>query len=80
MAVVPHTSERVAPAERLLTPAQFGEETSTSERFARRLIDERRIRFVKLGRFVRIPESAVADFVAAGTVEPMRAARGGGAR
>jgi len=74
-------STQVAPVvERLLTPVEFGEATNTSERFARRLIDERRIRFVKLGRFVRIPASAVADFVSDGTVEPMRAARGGGAR
>jgi hypothetical protein len=34
------------------------------------LILERRIRFVKLGRLVRIPESAVAAMVEAGTVEP----------
>jgi excisionase family DNA binding protein len=42
-----------------------------SERFARRLIAERRIRFVKTGRGVRIPESAIREFVAAGTVEPV---------
>jgi hypothetical protein len=35
------------------------------------LILERRIRFVKLGRLVRIPESAVAAMVEAGTVEPV---------
>lgn len=42
-----------------------------SARFARRLIAERRIRFVKVGRAVRIPESAIAEFVAAGTVDPV---------
>lgn len=62
--------------ERLLTCAEFGAETNTSERFARRLIAERRIRFVKLGgRLVRIPESAKDEFIAAGVVEP----RGGAA-
>ncbi|MFI7578564.1 hypothetical protein [Micromonospora sp. NPDC049497] len=34
---------------------------------------ERRIRYVKLGgHHVRIPETALADFIAAGTIEPMR--------
>jgi len=64
-------------AERLLTCAEFGEETNTSERFARRLVAERRIRFVKLGgRYVRIPESAMRTYVADGMVEPAR--RGAG--
>jgi len=43
-----------------------------SARFARRLIAERRIRFVRVGRNVRIPESAIEEFIAAGTVEPLR--------
>ena len=61
------------PAERLLTVAEAAEYLNTSQRFPRRLIAERRIRFVKLGRFVRIPESALGEFVAAGLVEPMTA-------
>lgn len=56
--------------ERLLTAAQVAELLSTSERFPRRLIAERRIRFVRVGRHVRIPASALADFIAAGVVEP----------
>src|SRR6266851_1215944 len=47
-------------AERLLTVAQAAELLATTERFPRRLIAERRIRFVRLGRHVRIPESADA--------------------
>lgn len=43
----------------------------TSERFVRRLIAERRIEFVKVGRHVRIRESALLAFVVAGTVEPL---------
>jgi hypothetical protein len=35
------------------------------------LIEERRIRFVRIGRHVRIPESALRDFIAAGLVEPI---------
>jgi excisionase family DNA binding protein len=56
--------------ERLLTVAQAAERFGTSERFPRRLIAERRIRFVRVGRHVRIPESAVVAFIDEGTVEP----------
>ena len=59
-------------AERLLTVQEAGEMLNTGERFPRRLIAERRIRFVRVGRHVRIPESAIADYVAAQTVEAMR--------
>jgi excisionase family DNA binding protein len=40
-------------------------------RFPYRLIAERRIRFVRVGRHVRIPESALREFIEAGTVEPV---------
>ncbi|WP_396454557.1 excisionase family DNA-binding protein [Actinomadura sp.] len=59
------------PAERLLTVAEAAEYLNTSQRFPRRLIEERRIRFVRVGRFVRIPESALHEFIAAGLVEPV---------
>ncbi len=58
--------------DRLLTVAQVAELLGTTERFPRRLIAERRIRFVRVGRHVRIPESAVREFVAVSTVEPVR--------
>ncbi|MFB4318120.1 excisionase family DNA-binding protein [Actinomadura sp. 21ATH] len=62
--------------ERLLTVAEAAEVLSTSERFPRRLIAERRIRFVRLGEpgkrgYVRIPESALREYIAGGLVEPM---------
>jgi excisionase family DNA binding protein len=57
--------------ERLLTVEQVAERLGTTVRFPRRLIEERRITFVKVGRHVRIPESAVADFVTANTVAPV---------
>jgi excisionase family DNA binding protein len=60
--------------ERLLTVAQAAELLGTTERLPRRLIAERRIEFVKLGRHVRIPESALAAFIEAGRVGPMAAA------
>ena len=40
------------------------------------VIAERRIRFVHVGRHVRIPESALGEFIGAGLVEPMRRSRG----
>jgi DNA binding domain, excisionase family len=59
--------------ERLLTVKEAAARLGTTERFPRRLIAERRIRYVKLGgHHVRIPETALAEFIAAGTVEPMR--------
>jgi excisionase family DNA binding protein len=64
--------------DRLLTVAQAAELLGTSERFPRRLIAERRIRFVRLGErgkrgHVRIPESALREFIAAGVIEPLTA-------
>jgi excisionase family DNA binding protein len=57
--------------ERLLTVSEAAEILSTSERFPRRLIDERRIRFARIGRHVRIPESALREYIEAGLVEPV---------
>ena len=56
---------------RLLTVDGAAERLSTSPRFVRRLIAERRIEFVRIGRHVRISEATLADFIAAGRVEPM---------
>jgi excisionase family DNA binding protein len=69
--------ERDVPLERYLTVAQAAELVNTSERFWRRMIAERRIRFVRVGRHVRIPESALREFIAAGLVEPMSLRRHG---
>ena len=54
----------------LLTVDEAAELLGTGPRFVRRLIAERRIRYVKIGRHVRLPQSALIDFVSAGTVEP----------
>lgn len=61
--------------ERLLTVEQVAERLGTTVRFPRRLIEERRITFVKLGRHVRIPESALDAFIAARTVQPRQVRR-----
>lgn len=56
--------------EKLLTIEEAAAALSTGPRFPRRLIAERRIRYVHVGRFVRIPESAIREFIDKGTVEP----------
>ena len=53
----------------LLSVEQAAERLGTSERFVRRLVFERRIAYTKLGRHVRIAESDLINYVAAGRVE-----------
>ena len=50
----------------LLTVEQAAERLGTTERFVRRLIAERRIAYVKLGRHVRIAPSDLEAFIVAG--------------
>lgn len=59
--------------DRLLTVEQAAEYMNTTVRFVRRLIAERRIAFVKLGRHVRLSTSDIDMFVEAGRVEPITA-------
>ncbi|WP_406126779.1 excisionase family DNA-binding protein [Streptomyces canus] len=63
-------------ADRLLNVAEvavrLGTWKESGERFPRRLIEERRIAFVKVGRYVRIKESVVEAFIEANTVQPGR--------
>ena len=58
----------------LLTVEAAAVRLSTSPRFIRRLIAERRIEFVRIGRHVRLSESALTDFIEAGKVSPLTAA------
>ncbi|GGT23953.1 MULTISPECIES: excisionase family DNA-binding protein [Streptomyces] len=62
-------------SDRYLTVAQVAELLGTTERFPRRLVAERRIRYVKVGTHVRIAESVVMEYIAANTVEPRRPQR-----
>ena len=57
--------------ERLLTREEAAEALRATPRFIRRLIAERRIRFVYVGRTPHIPESAIADYIAEHTVHPV---------
>jgi excisionase family DNA binding protein len=58
--------------EQLLNVDEAAVVLGTTARFPRRLIAERRIRFVRIGRHVRIPVSALEEFVNSGTVDPVR--------
>jgi excisionase family DNA binding protein len=55
----------------LLAVAEVAKRLGTGERFARRLIEERRIEFVRVGRHVRIPESALDAYIESRTVKPV---------
>ena len=57
--------------DRLVPIDAVAEVLGTRVRFPRRLIAERRIRFVRVGRHVRIPESAIAEYIEARTVPPV---------
>jgi excisionase family DNA binding protein len=62
-----------AVADRLLTVGEVAELLGTTERFPRRLIAERRIEFVKVGRYLRIGESTLRAFIE-GRVEALTVA------
>jgi excisionase family DNA binding protein len=53
----------------LLSVEQAAERLGTSVRFVRRLVFERRIPYVKVGRHVRIPARDLDAFIRAGRVE-----------
>jgi excisionase family DNA binding protein len=55
--------------QRLLTVGEAAERLGTSARFPRRLIAERRIDYVKVGRHVRIPEAAIDQLIRLNTVK-----------
>jgi excisionase family DNA binding protein len=55
--------------DKLLTVEEAAGRLGTSVRFVRRLVLERRIAYIKVGRHVRIAEADLADFVAAGRME-----------
>jgi excisionase family DNA binding protein len=58
-------------ADELLTASQAGDYLHTGERFIRRLIAERRIPYLELGRHVRLQRSAL-DAVIASSRVPQR--------
>lgn len=61
--------------DKLLTVEDVAERLATSPRFVRRLMSERRIVYVRMGRKgspVRVTESDLAAFIEAARVERMR--------
>ena len=68
-------------AERFLSIPEVAERLGTSERFPRRLIEERRIEYKKFGGHVRIAESVLHAYIESCTVAPVhRACRAVGRR
>jgi excisionase family DNA binding protein len=57
--------------DRLLTMGEAADRLGTSVRFVRRLVFERRIAFVKVGRHVRIASGDLDAFIAAGRVDAL---------
>mgnify|MGYP006921344158 CR=1 FL=1 len=47
---------------------ETAEKMGVGERMVRRLVAERRIEFIKIGKHVRISDKAIEDFQNAGTV------------
>ncbi|MFD8965773.1 excisionase [Streptomyces sp. NPDC059568] len=57
-------------ADRLLTVDEAAERLGTGVRFVRRLVAERRIAFVKVGRHVRVSRSVLDSFIETNAVQP----------
>lgn len=63
-----HGHMRLGDSGQLLTIGQAAEYLGTGQRFVRRLISERRIPYVKLGKHVRLERSALDGFINDGRV------------
>jgi excisionase family DNA binding protein len=61
-------------APRVLTISEAAAYLNVTVRFMRRLVDERRIAFVKVGKFVRFERADLDAFIQAGRVEASRVA------
>lgn len=57
--------------EPLIDVCEAARRLSVTSRFVRRLVDERRIPFHKIGRYVRFDPADVNDFVARGRVDAL---------
>ena len=56
--------------ETLYTKSEAAELLNVPLRFVERITSDHRIRFVRVGRHIRIPESAIAEFVEQATDHP----------
>lgn len=64
----------------LLTMDQVALRLNTTQRFVRRLVAERRIPYLKVGRHVRIDAADVDEFVESARVQPRERPGCGGGR
>ncbi len=55
------------PLEPLYTKGEVADMLNVSRRFVERITTEHRIKFVRIGHHIRIPESALREFVDRGT-------------
>lgn len=58
--------------EDLLTVEQTAKRLGTAERFVRSLVSQRRIRFYRVGKYVRFDPADVRDFIRNGEVPPVQ--------
>ena len=65
-------SRKRSAAERYLSIPEVAERLGTAQRFARRLVEERRIEFHRFGRHVRIAESVLDAYIDSCTVASRR--------
>jgi excisionase family DNA binding protein len=65
---VPAVSHTARPPDRYLSIPEVAERLGTSQRFARRLVEERRIEFKRFGRHVRIADSVLLAYIESCTV------------
>ncbi|WP_235504392.1 MULTISPECIES: excisionase family DNA-binding protein [Intrasporangiaceae] len=63
--------EETTEMQRLLTVHEVAEVLGTADGFVRQLVAARRIRFLRVGKHLRFPVSAVPEYLAAVTVEPL---------
>lgn len=71
----PPIPAQAVPDRDLLTVDQAAERLGTPVRFVRRLVAERRVRFYKVGRYIRFDSRDLDAFVCAGLVEPRDGSR-----
>ena len=58
--------------EKLYTKAEAAEQLNVPVRFVERCVSQRRVRFIRLGRHIRIPESAIAELLTVGNSPAQR--------
>lgn len=73
----PSTAKGDSVSGRFLSVKEVAQRLGTTERFPRRLIEERRIEFARFGRHIRIAESVLLSYIESNTVAPVSRSRRG---